>query len=219
MGPQAPGAPLPQADALCADLLASLLDADQPRAMAVLDRAAILGWTIDDVRAALITPAMIEVGARWEGDHIGVAEEHVACSICEWLLFTLAGRAHRTPATDRRALVGCSEGELHCLGARIVGHLLTEHGWRVLYLGAATPARAWSQIVEARRPDVVVLCTTMRDRLEPVLPTLEAIKTTRPGCRTVVGGQAYWGAPEPPAARAADLVALEVRDLPGRLAG
>src|SRR5919202_993809 len=94
---------------------------------------ALPAQTIDDVRFDLITPALAEVGARWERGAIGVADEHLASSVCEWLLFNLAGRASREAATGRRAatgsraIVGCSDGELHSLGARIVAHVLAEH--------------------------------------------------------------------------------------------
>lgn len=97
-------------------LLDALQAADQPAGMEVVDRAMKLGWTVDDVRFQLITPALHRVGLRWERGEIGVADEHLACSVCEWLLFALAGRVRRPLATGRRALVGCSEGELHGLG-------------------------------------------------------------------------------------------------------
>jgi MerR family transcriptional regulator, light-induced transcriptional regulator len=146
-----------------------------------------------------------------------VADEHLASSICDWLLFALAGRVQRLRATGRRALVGCSEGELHALGARMIAHVLSERGWTVMLLGADTPAAAWPQIVRARRPDVAVLSTTTAAVLGQVGPSLHAIKTARPECRTVVGGQAYARLSSPAVEFGADLVALDARTLPERL--
>jgi MerR family transcriptional regulator, light-induced transcriptional regulator len=203
---------------LLEQLLDRLLDADQVGALDVVERALKGGWTVDDVRFSLIAPAMMEVGVRWERGEIGVAEEHLACSVTEWLLFRVAGLAKRDAATGRRAVVGCSEGEMHCLGARMVGHVLVEHGWRVLYVGASTPPEAWAQIVRSRRADIAVLSTTTAPLLERVGPALSAIKAARPECRTVVGGQAYWGLKRPDRFRGADVVALEARTLGSRLA-
>jgi len=198
------------------DLLGAALQADQRAAMTVVERALNRGWTIDDVRFDLITPVLYDVGRRWERAEIGVAEEHLATSVCEWVLFYLGGRRPRPAPTGRRAVVGCSEGELHSLGARIIGHVLVEHGWRVLFLGASMPAAAWSQIVRARHPEVAVVCTTTASLLAPVPLTVSAIKAAQPDCRTVAGGQAYWSAPD--AARVgADLVALDGRALAGQL--
>jgi methanogenic corrinoid protein MtbC1 len=170
-----------------------------------------LGWTVDDVRFHLLTPTLYEVGLRWQRGEIGVADEHLACSVCEWLLFALAGRVRRPPPTGRRALVGCSEGELHSLGARMIAHVLSEHGWTVLLLGASTPVAAWPQIVRSRRPDVAFLSTTTHALLGRIGPSLQAIKTARPECRTVIGGQAYWELSSAAVDFGADALALDVR--------
>ena len=219
MGAEAPDPSLTERGQLLEALLRSLRVADQLAAMAVVDRAMRLGWTVDDVRFHLITPALHDVGVLWERGEIGVADEHLASSVCEWVLFALAGRVRRPLATGRRALVGCSEGELHSLGARIIAHVLSEDGWTVLLLGADTPAAAWPQIVRARHPDVAVLSTTTQAVLELVEPAVRAVKTARPDCRTVVGGQAYWTLSCGAADFGADLLTLDARGLPGRLAG
>jgi|SRR5215210_466102 len=213
MGALAPDPSLTDRGQLLEALLGALQAADQPSAMRVADRAMKLGWTVDDVRFHLVTPALYEVGLRWQRAEIGVADEHLACSICEWLLFALAGRVRRPAATGRRALVGCSEGELHSLGARMIAHLLAERGWTVLLLGADTPAAAWPQIVRARRPDVTVLSTTTQGFLGRVGPSIRAIKTARPECRTIVGGQAYWELSSAAGDFGADLLTLDARTL------
>jgi methanogenic corrinoid protein MtbC1 len=217
MGASAPGPSLTERGQLLEALLRALGVADQLSAVHVVERALKLGWTVDDVRFHLITPALYDVGARWERGEIGVADEHLASSICDWLLFALAGRVRRPHPLGRRALVGCSEGELHALGARIIAHVLSERGWTVMLLGADTPAAAWPQIVRARRPDVAVLSTTTPAVLGQVGPALHAIKTARPECRTVIGGQAYSRLSGPSLDFGADLVALDARTLPQRL--
>ena len=217
MGAPAPHPSPTERGQLIEALLGTLQAADQHGATTVVERAMKLGWTVDDVRFHLITPALHDVGVRWERGQIGVADEHLASSICEWLLFALAGRVRRPPATGRRAVVGCSEGELHSLGARIIAHVLAERGWPVLFLGADTPAAAWAQVVRARRPDVVVLTTSTQTALGQVGPTLHAIKAARPDCRTVVGGQAYWTLSSAAADLGADLLALDAFALPQQL--
>ena len=143
MGATAPDPSLTERGQLLEELLRALRVADQSQAGEVVEKALKLGWTVDDVRFHLITPALYDVGARWERGEIGVADEHLASSICEWLLFALAGRVRRPRPSGRRALVGCSEGELHALGARMIAHVLSESGWMVMLLGADTkPMRA-----------------------------------------------------------------------------
>jgi MerR family transcriptional regulator, light-induced transcriptional regulator len=204
-------------DELLAPLLRSILDADQRAAQRVVDAALERGCSVDDVRFGLITPAMHAVGDRWERGEIGVADEHLATSVCEWLLVRMAGRRRPAPASGRRALVGCSEGELHALAVRMVANVLVEAGWSVLFLGAATPAGAWGPIVRARHPDLAVIGTTMSEGLERVGPTLASIKSTCPQCVTAIGGQAYERRPQAAEELGADILTLDARELVVRL--
>ena len=208
----------PHAAGLREGLLATLAAADGVAAHGIVERASALGWSADDLRVDLIAPALHEIGHRWERGEIGVAEEHLATSVCEWLLFSIAGRSPRIRDPGaRRAVVGCSAGELHALGALIVANVLAERGWQVLYLGASTPADAWGPIVRARRADVAVVATTLPSGIAEVPATLQAIRAGRPECLTVVGGQAY-ASPSAGRAVGAGLVAGDARRLHDRLA-
>src|SRR3954470_21395268 len=113
MGALAPDPSLTECGQLLEALLRALRGVDQPGAMRVVDRAMKLGWTVDDVRFQLVTPALYEVGLRWQRAEIGVADEHLACSVCEWLLFALAGRVRRPPAPGGGAPLGWSRGGVH----------------------------------------------------------------------------------------------------------
>jgi methanogenic corrinoid protein MtbC1 len=99
----------------------------------------------------------------------------------------------------------------------MIAHLLSEDGWTVLLLGADTPAAEWPEITRARHPDVAVLSTTTSAVLERVEPAVRAIKTARPDCRTILGGQAYWGLSCTAADFGADVLALDARVLPREL--
>lgn len=198
-------------------LLLTLAAADQAAAHGIVEQATRLGWTADQLRCDLITPALHEIGDRWERGEIGVADEHLASSVCEWLLFSIAGRERRALASDRRVIVGCSAGELHALGALVVSNVLSERGWRVLHLGASTPVDAWAPIVRTRRADVAVLSTTTQAAVAPVPETVRSIREARPACLVVVGGQAYQGSRAVARSVGAGLVAHDPRELPERL--
>ncbi len=94
--------------------------------------------------------------------------------------------------------------------------MLSERGWRVLFLGGSTPADAWAPIIRARDADVAVLTTTTPSALAQVPGALRAIHDARPDCLTVVGGQAYTTRAIGRSIGAA-LVAGDVRELPQRI--
>jgi len=193
--------------------LAALVAADRGRAEDLVVRLVERGWAADDVRLGLIAPTLYEVGERWARGRLSVGDEHLATGLCDWLLSELAGWEH-APATGRgTAVVGCSEDELHGLGARIAADMLRERGWRVLFLGAATPADALEEVVRARRPALVALSTTRREDLPRAREAVRRVRAGAPHALVAVGGQAYRDPEGDRALVGADIVAPDVRRL------
>jgi len=109
--------------------------------------------------------------------------------------------------------VGCSEDELHGLGARIVADTLRERGWLVLFLGAATPPDALEGVARSWRPTLVALSTTRRRDLPRAREAVHRARAGAPGALVVVGGQAYRDPERDKALVGADLVAPDARSL------
>src|SRR5690348_11552882 len=106
------------------DYLAALLAGDAVRARHLIGSAVDEGAPVADVYLSVLTPALDEIGRRWETGEIGVAWEHRASAITEGILGTLAPRMRVPPSSGRLAVVACTEGEMHALGARMVGDFL-----------------------------------------------------------------------------------------------
>ena len=64
-------------------------------------------------------------------------------------------------------MLACPPGELHDLALMVFGIVLNRNGWRVDYLGMNTPVEELTRTAEARRPDLVVLASTLPGGLEP----------------------------------------------------
>ncbi len=199
------------------EFLAALVAADRGRAEDVVVRLVERGWAADDVRLGLIAPTLYEVGERWARGRLTVGDEHLATGLCDWLLSELAGWEHVPPTGRGTAIVGCSEDELHGLGARIVADMLRERGWRVLYLGAATPADALEGVVRARRPTLVALSTTRREDLPRAREAVARVRAGAPDALVAVVGQAYRDPDGDRALVGADIVATDVRRLLAQL--
>jgi methanogenic corrinoid protein MtbC1 len=211
-----PGARLATTEVVEA-FLSALLAVHRERAEEVVVRLVEAGWSADDLRLGLIAPTLHEVGERWARGELGVGDEHLATGMCDWLLSELSGWSPPPPAVRGTAVVGCSADELHGLGARVVADMLREHGWRVLYLGAATPPDALEGVVRARRPALVALSTSRREGLPQVSDAIERVRGAAPGCLIAVGGQAYVDPDRDRALVRADVVEPDARRLLARL--
>jgi methanogenic corrinoid protein MtbC1 len=194
--------------------LDALLEHDEAGARAVIDQALAAGAPVRALYLEVLQPALYEVGERWADGRLSVAGEHHASMVTRRLLTLLGERMRVAPRDGRLAVVGCSPGELHELGAQMIADFLEAEAWEVLRLGASVPVDDLAELVEHERPDVVALSTAMPDRLEAAEDALRALAAVRPRPLIVVGGRG-WTARA--VARASELGADLVVDDPGTL--
>jgi DNA-binding transcriptional MerR regulator len=155
---------------------------DEPAAQAILD-AALTRLTVDAVVSRLILPVMREIGARWEGGEISVAQEHFATGVLRERILAL-GR-NWGAGVGPRALLACPPGELHDLGLVAFGVVLRDRGWRVTYLGADTPIETIARAAADLRPAAVVLAALGPERFEAVADRIAALARKAP---VLIGG-------------------------------
>jgi len=201
--------------------VAALLRADAVGAQSVIDEAISGGMAVRTCYLDVLTPAMHELGVLWEQAKITVADEHLATAITQGVLATLAGRLPRIAPTaaarTRVAVVGCGPEDFHGLGARIVGDFLAAAGWRVLDLGAATPALAFASVARAHDAQLVAVSSSQPEHLEAVRAVRPALeKLDRPPVMAV-GGHGYRDHSERAAVVGADLYADDPESLLARL--
>jgi len=194
--------------------LTALLSRGSARARHVIATALADGVAIPDIYLEILQPALYEVGHRWALGELSVAEEHYATALTEQLLHELSARMRLPPSDGRLAIVACTPGELHVLGARMAADFLEADGWEVLQLGAATPAEDLADLVESEQPDLVALSTATAGSLPGLAQVLERLRRVRPRPLIAVGGQ-FWTAETSQAARemGADLVERDPRAL------
>ena len=139
----------------------------------------------------VLGPALQEVGLRWQRGLISVAQEHLATAIVSSVMATVAPRLAEPPPIARRAVLACTDGELHDVGLRMVGDFLEADGWDVLFLGALTPADALQRFVSDSKPDVVGLSTALTTHLASAADAISAIRRLETPPLVMVGGRAY----------------------------
>lgn len=103
----------------------------------------------------VILPYAREIGKRWADHHMTVAQEHFASNFLQSRLLSLGRGWDR--GLGPVALLACAPGDYHTLALISFGITLHKLGWKIVYLGAATPidmAHAASLEVDA---DLVVI--------------------------------------------------------------
>jgi methanogenic corrinoid protein MtbC1 len=175
--PAGPGA----APELVADarsrMLAALTAYDETTAEQVLEKLlATAGCTV--VIRDVLLPSLREVGERWAGNTLSVAQEHFASGFVHSRLLGLARGWDR--GLGPRAVLACPSGEQHTLGLIAFGIALHQIGWRITYLGADSPVSMVAEAAAAVRPRLVVLAALMPGRLEPAVPELRMLAARSP---------------------------------------
>ena len=135
--------------------LRGALDAmDADAAHAVLD-GLLASFTLETVLARVVLPYLRELGERWQRGEASVAQEHFASNLLRARLLALARGWGR--GEGRIALLACAAGEQHDLPLIAFGLALRARGWRIVFLGADTPAASIAETAERLRPAVVVV--------------------------------------------------------------
>ena len=116
-------------------------------AVKALDARA-LEKALKDSETALGTQGMLQrvaaplaqaIGSLWRDGTITAAHEHFASAVLRTHL-AQAARSFATGANEPVLIVATPAGQLHELGALLVGALAANLGWHVTYLGASLPA-------------------------------------------------------------------------------
>jgi methanogenic corrinoid protein MtbC1 len=178
------------------DYLAALLAGDATRARWLVSNALEEGVGVRDLYLEVLAPALEEVGDRWAAGELTVAHEHHASAITQGVLGTLAPHLRVPPSTGRLAVVACTPGELHALGAQMVTDFLEGEGWEVLGLGAATPGADLAALVDDERPDVVALSTAISGNLEAAVEAIGRLRELSAPPYVAVGGHAWAHLPD-----------------------
>jgi methanogenic corrinoid protein MtbC1 len=121
----------------------------------------------------LLMPYLYDVGERRAADHMTVAQEHFASNFVHSRLLALARGWDR--GLGPGALLACAPGELHTLALIAFGIALHAHGWKITYLGAATPIDMLVAVATQVHTDLIVVTSSVTGGLHPFLDELRPV--------------------------------------------
>jgi DNA-binding transcriptional MerR regulator/methylmalonyl-CoA mutase cobalamin-binding subunit len=125
------------------------------------------------VMRSVLLPYLHDVGERWAAGRTTVAQEHFASNFVMFRLAALSRGWDR--GLGPRALLACAPDEQHIIGLMCFGIALHQHGWRIAFLGAATPIDMLHAAAIELRPDLITVCTYLSGGLAPQVEELREL--------------------------------------------
>ena len=180
--PETTAAAPPPLQAAARELAGALDRFDEEQAHAVLDRL-LATYRVETILRDLLVPYLHNLGERWAGGEVSVAQEHFASNLLRGRLLGLArgwGQGH-----GLAAVLACLPGEQHDLGLIAFGITLYRRGWRIIYLGPDTPIATIGQATDSIAPELVVLAGTVP---EPFAAHADAIADLARQTMVALGG-------------------------------
>ena len=160
---------------------------DEQAAQAALDR--LFGaFALESAIGHVIVPFLHRLGERWAAADVSVAHEHFASNVVGGRLRALARGWGQ--GVGPRAILACPPGEQHELGLLCFGLLLREQGWRIAYLGAATPPHDIRLACRTLEPTVTVLAAVTPRRFKDARADIRALSADT---RVAIGGAGATG--------------------------
>ena len=178
------------ADALRAAFLDAALHSDTAALARVVQQSLALGSPADAF-AAVLTPALVEVGERWEAGELSVGQEHLATAVVRTSLQRLLSDTR--PGVRGTAVLACAPGEQHDVGLLMLSVLLRGDGWEIAYLGADTPVDEATAL--AARLGAGALCFST-SREETARELARGLAGKQLAATVVVGGRVTDAPPE-----------------------
>jgi DNA-binding transcriptional MerR regulator/methylmalonyl-CoA mutase cobalamin-binding subunit len=183
------GTPADAAAALLADCVAAVQALDA-RAMEESLRRAEIELGSQGMLQRVAAPLAQTLGERWRSGTLTAAHEHFASAVLRTHL-ALAAKPFAAGSSEPALLVATPAGQLHELGALLVGALAANLGWQVTYLGASLPAAEIAGAARQRQARAVALSLVYPEddpRLEGELTRLRELLP--PEVPIIVGGRA-----------------------------
>lgn len=155
--------------------------------------AAEQGEPVRELYLQVFQPALREIGRLWQMTKISVAQEHFCSAATQVVMSQLLPRVTAAERCGRVVVVVCVSGDLHEVGARMVGDFFEMAGWDTCFCGANTPHAAVVQSVIERAADVLAVSATLGCHLHAVQELIELVRAD-PRCarlRVLVGGHPF----------------------------
>lgn len=159
-------------EATCTEMVDGLLRTDQGMVM---------------IYSKLFAEAMQMIGQWWLVKAIDEGQEHLASAIIERLMARVLHFAAPARPGANRVVLGCSQGNWHSIGIRMISDVMRLAGWRTFYLGANVPHASFVAAVKEHKPQAVMVSCPIQDGVPAALELLRQLKEAKGNDSWVIG--------------------------------
>ena len=111
---------------------------------------------------------LLTLGTEWQEGQISIGDEHLIYHGIRNTLELLDSKEAVVSSGAKVALVGCINGSRHEAGSLMVRSVLREHGWEVLYLGAAVPHEEFAYMQLKKHASLVCISVPLPHTLPDI---------------------------------------------------
>lgn len=159
---------------------------DASRLLSLLE-SAIVDLGQHGLLEKFIAPLTHRIGELWQAGEISAAHEHFASAIIRDFL-ARNSRPFAWTSNRPTLIVATPSGQLHELGAVLVGAAANDVGWRVVYLGTSLPAAEIAGAAVQNKARAVALSIVYPED-DPLLgPELENLRRYLPADVAILAG-------------------------------
>ena len=105
---------------------------------------------------SLIIPLLNTIGDHWKNGSLRVMHEHLATAVLKPFLHNLR-ISYRPSDNAPSIIISTPRGQIHELGALIIGLVAASQGWKVIYLGPNLPAEEIASATTSKESRHIVL--------------------------------------------------------------
>ena len=176
------------------DYLSKLLKGDRVGCREYVNKFIKEGINVRELYLNLFQRSLYDVGTLWETNKISVAIEHLCTSITESLITLSYPLIFSAEHTGKKAVITCTPGEFHQIGARMVADYFEMYGWDGYFIGAETPESDLIKFIEEKNPDVLAISMSVYFHLAELTELVIKLNHNFPNLEILLGGQGFrWG--------------------------
>ncbi len=135
--------------------IAACMEFNEGRAESVLTQAFALYPPIM-VCIQVLQRGIAQIGSMWYRNEATVQQEHFASALAMRRLNSLVAAAPQ-PTRPGRIIMACPAHEDHVFAPLLLTLMLRYSGWEVIYLGANVPLNRLEMMIQAVKPDLLVM--------------------------------------------------------------